>query len=173
MNTPHLGLGGEVRPSSAWPLLAADIERVFVHPGRMFVAAHHCAITTVLGSCVAVCLYDAESGVGGANHYVLPHASSLPFEPLRVGSSAIQALIDAVIGMGGRRGHLRAKVYGGAHVLRAMSGERWHMGAANVEVARAVLRAQRIPIQAMDVGGMRGRKLEFRIRDGSTSVKEI
>jgi chemotaxis protein CheD len=162
-----------VRPSSTEPLLAADIERVFLHPGRMFVAAHHCAITTVLGSCVSVCLHDGESGVGGANHYVLPQAGTALFEPLRFGPSAIHALIDAVISFGARRRHLRAKVYGGAHVLRAMSGERWHVGAANVEVARAVLSAQRIPVQAMEVGGLRGRKLQFTIRDGSTWVKEI
>jgi chemotaxis protein CheD len=154
-------------------MLNAGMEHVYLHPGRMFAAAHRCAITTVLGSCVSVCLYDAESGVGGANHYVHPHAGASPCEPLRFGAPAIQALIDSVMSLGARRDRLVAKIYGGAHVLKAMTGERWHLGAANVEVARTVLRAERIPVQAMDVGGMRGRKLQFVVRDGSAWVKEL
>jgi chemotaxis protein CheD len=173
MTLPPLQLGGGVRLSPPEPMLAADTERVYLHPGQMYAATHRCAITTVLGSCVSVCLYDAEMGIGGANHYVLPHAGSALFEPLRFGPTAIQALIDSLTSFGARRSRLRAKVYGGAHVLRAMTGERWHLGGANVEVARAVLSAQRIPVQAMEVGGLRGRKLQFLIRDGSAWVKEI
>lgn len=154
-------------------MLTAGTEHVYLHPGRMFAAAHGCAITTVLGSCVSVCLYDASAGVGGANHFVLPHAAAAPVEPLRFGAPAIQALIDSVMSLGARRDRLIAKVYGGAHVLKAMTGERWHIGAANVKVARSVLHAERIPVQAMEVGGLRGRKLQFVIRDGSAWVKEI
>jgi chemotaxis protein CheD len=146
---------------------------VYLHPGRMFASAHRCAITTVLGSCVSVCLYDAGAGVGGANHYVLPHAATEDSEPLRFGASAIRALVDSVVSLGARRDRLVAKVYGGAHVLRAMSGERWHLGAANVRVARDVLGAERIPVREMSVGGVRGRKLQFATGDGTAWVKEI
>jgi len=174
VNVPPPHVRGAVRLSPAEPILTAGTEHVYLHPGQMFAAAHRSAITTVLGSCVSVCLYDARSGVGGANHYVHPHAAGVsPGEPLRVGESAIQALIDSVMSLGARRDRLVAKVYGGAHVLKAMTGERWHLGAANVEVARTVLRAAHIPVQAMDVGGVRGRKLQFAIRDGSAWVKEI
>lgn len=161
------------RPTSIEPSLAAGTELVYLHPGQMFAAAHRCAITTVLGSCVSVCLYDVRSGVGGANHYVLPHAASPVHEPLRCGRSAIQSLIERVVSLGARRERLMAKVYGGAHVLKAMSGDRWHVGAANVSVARTVLAAERIPLQDLDVGGLRGRKLLFATGDGTTWVKEI
>jgi chemotaxis protein CheD len=155
-------------------MLAAGTEHVYLHPGQMYAAAHRCAITTVLGSCVSVCLYDVGSGVGGANHYVHPHAAAASLaEALRFGVPAIQALIASVVSLGARRDRLAAKVYGGAHVLKTMSGERWHLGAANVEVARTVLRAERIPVHAMEVGGVRGRKLQFVIRDGSAWIKEI
>lgn len=154
-------------------MLTAGTEQVYIHPGQMFVAAHRCAITTVLGSCVSVCLYDAESGVGGANHYVLPHAGASPGEPLRFGPPAILALIESVIALGARRDGLVAKVYGGAHVLKAMTGDRWHLGAANVEVARTMLHAERIPVHAMEVGGVRGRKLQFVVRDGSAWIREL
>jgi chemotaxis protein CheD len=153
--------------------LPRESEMVYLHPGQMFAAAHGCAITTVLGSCVSVCLYDAGTGVGGANHYLLPHEGTRMNEPLRCGPSAIRALIDSVLGLGARRGRLLAKVYGGAHVLKAVTDARWHLGAANVEVARSVLHAERIPVHAMDVGGRRGRKLQFATGDGTAWVKEI
>lgn len=155
------------------PVLPAGTQPIHLHPGQMFAATHRCAITTVLGSCVSVCLYDVGSGIGGANHYVLPHAASPMHEPLRCGRSAIQSLIERVVSLGARRERLMAKVYGGAHVLKAMSGDRWHVGAANVSVARAVLAAERIPLQDLDVGGLRGRKLLFTTGDGTTWVKEI
>ena len=160
-------------PAPTEPVLAMNTERVFLHPGQMFAAAHRCAITTVLGSCVSVCLYDPETGVGGANHFLLPRAAAGGIEPLRCGPSAIRALIDCVVSLGARRHRLTARVYGGAHVLKAVSGERWQLGAANVEVARSVLTAERIPLQAMDVGGLRGRKLQFVTGDGTSWVKEL
>ena len=151
---------------------SAATEMVYLHPGRMFAAAHRCEITTVLGSCVSVCLYDPESGIGGANHYLLPRDSMKWNEPLRCGPAAIRALIDSLVSLGARRDRLVAKVYGGAHVLKAMTAERWHMGAANIEAARSVLRANGITVHTMDVGGLRGRKLLF-VTDGTAVVKEI
>lgn len=154
-------------------MLAADTEMIYLHPGQMFAAAHRCAITTVLGSCVAVCLHDAGAGIGGVNHYLLPHEGPHGYEPLRCGPTAIRALIESVTSLGARRDRLVAKIYGGAHVLKAMSGARWQLGAANVEVAREVLGASGIPVRDMDVGGLRGRKLQFVTGAGTVWVKEI
>jgi chemotaxis protein CheD len=154
-------------------VIAPATQVVFLHPGQMFAAAHRCEITTVLGSCVSVCLYDELTGVGGANHYVLPRTAADAVEALRCGPDAIQALIECVVNLGARRERLVARVYGGAHVLKAIHGERWHLGAANVDVARAVLAAEGIRLQAMDVGGLRGRKLQFTTGDGTSRVKEI
>lgn len=169
----HSGPTGATRSSLPEPMLAADTEMIYLHPGQMFAAAHRCAITTVLGSCVAVCLHDAESGIGGVNHYLLPHEGPQGYEPLRCGPTAIRALIDSVMSLGARRDRLVAKVYGGAHVLKAMSGARWQLGAANVEVAREVLGASGIPVRDLDVGGLRGRKLQFVTGAGTVWVKEI
>jgi chemotaxis protein CheD len=146
---------------------------VYLHPGQLFASAVPCAITTVLGSCVSVCLYDVERGIGGANHFLLPHAGTRTNEPLRCGASAIEALLRRVLDLGARRHKLAAKVFGGAHVLQAMHSARFHLGTANVDVARSVLTAERIPVLAEDVGGVRGRKLRFVTSDGSAWVQEI
>ena len=149
------------------------LESVYLHPGQLFASANACSIITVLGSCVAVCLYDVERGVGGANHFLLPHPGTHTGEPLRFGATAIRALLERVVALGGRRQHLSAKIFGGAHVLQVMKHERFQLGSANVDLARSVLSAERIPVQAEHVGGVRGRKLRFDTSDGSAWVKEI
>jgi chemotaxis protein CheD len=162
-----------VRWSPVEPVLAIGTEVVYLHPGQLYAAAHRCAITTVLGSCVAVCLYDASTGVGGVNHYLLPKEGRWKQEPLRCGPSAIKALIESVVALGAVRGRLTARIYGGAHVLKSVSGERWQLGAANVSVARAVLDAERVPVREMAVGGVRGRKLQFVTGEGTAWIREI
>ena len=153
--------------------LGDESQMVYLHPGQLFVSAVPCAITTVLGSCVSVCLYDVERGIGGANHFLLPHGGTRTDEPLRCGASAIEALLQRVLDLGARRHKLAAKVFGGAHVLQAMHSDRYHLGTANVDIARSVLSAERIPVLAEDVGGIRGRKLRFVTSDGSAWVREI
>jgi chemotaxis protein CheD len=153
--------------------LASDAQMIYLHPGQLFASAVPCAITTVLGSCVSVCLYDVERGIGGANHFLLPHAGTRTNEPLRSGASAIEALLRCVLDLGARRHKLAAKVFGGARVLHTMHPERFHLGIANINVARSVLSAERIPVLAEDVGGMRGRKLRFVTGDGSAWVQEL
>jgi chemotaxis protein CheD len=152
---------------------ASDAQTVYLHPGQLFASAVPCAITTVLGSCVSVCLYDVGRGIGGANHFLLPHAGTRSNEPLRCGASAIEALLRRLLDLGARRHKLAAKVFGGAHVLQAIQSDRYHLGTANVDVARSVLSAERIPVLAEDVGGTRGRKLRFVTGDGSAWVQEI
>ena len=90
-------------PSStapARPVLAApDLggrTQVYLHAGQIAVASEPAAITTILGSCVAVCLRDPDSRVGGMNHFLLPHHVERERSP-RFGSCAIPALIDAVV----------------------------------------------------------------------------
>jgi chemotaxis protein CheD len=164
---------GANRTSPAERFASLGPELVYLHPGSLFAAAHRCEITTILGSCVSVCLYDAERGVGGANHYLLPDVHAHYEEPLRCGSSAIRALIDRLTALGARRDRLVAKVYGGATVLRSTASDRWHVGTANVEMARAMLDAQGIAVLAMDVGGVRARRLRFVTGDGTAWVQPI
>lgn len=146
---------------------------VYLHPGKLFASATPCTITTVLGSCVSVCLFDPVTGVGGANHYLLPQGNGSGRDALRFGATAIEALLESTLRLGARRPTLIAKLFGGANVLQAMQHRPSHLGTANVEVARAVLSAQGIPVRAEDVGGTRGRKLHFVVSDGTAWVKEL
>jgi chemotaxis protein CheD len=146
---------------------------VYLHPGQMFVSATPAEVTTILGSCVAVCVWDRLLRVGGANHYLLPHGVGSGPSSSRFGNVALRRLIDEVLALGCRRSDLEAKVFGGACVLEALRGKGRHLGRKNVEAAFAVLRQEGIPVVAEDTGGGRGRRVVFHTDDGAAWVKRL
>lgn len=145
-------------------------ERVYLAPGRLHASTEPEQVTTILGSCVAVCVWDPDLRVGGINHFLLPEG--VPSSP-RFGDSAVRLLVERVLELGARRSRLRAKIFGGACVLEAFRNDSHPLGARNVEVARERLRAEQIPVVGEDVGGDLGRKLVFDVQTGSAWVRAI
>jgi len=164
----------EVELSTGQAGLAAEIPSlpsVYLHPGQLFVAAGPAAVTTILGSCVAVCVWDGPLGIGGINHFLLPTGLKTTSTGLRYGNVAIEQLLERLARAGTHLASLRAKIFGGACVLDAMRGKENHLGGKNVEIARKALAEAGIPVVASDVGGDRGRKLIFYPHDGSALIK--
>jgi chemotaxis protein CheD len=147
--------------------------RPYLHPGELLAAPEPCTVTTILGSCVAACLYDAEAGIGGLTHSVLPHAPAGAVHPGRFGDRAVVELVRRLLAAGARAHALRAKLFGGACVLDAFAAGRNHLGAQNVASARDALHALAIPVVAEDVGGRRGRRLLFQTGDGTALVRTL
>lgn len=144
---------------------------VYLHPGQLFASSEPTVATTVLGSCVSVCLFDAGRGVGGLNHFLLPNLAGGDAASPRFGNVAVQLLIERVISLGACRDQLRAKLFGGACVIASAEPRPDHLGAKNAWLARELLREAQIPIQECNVGGRRGRKLIFHTGDGLALVK--
>jgi chemotaxis protein CheD len=133
------------------------------------VCAERCVITTILATCVAVCLWDPRSGIGGANHYLLPHDTGLVSAEgtARFGTAAFEQLVEKLAEAGASRRRLRAKVFGGMRGRGALSGD---LGLRNADLAFRLLKEQRIPVDAHDTGGDRSRKLYFHTGDGLALV---
>lgn len=145
---------------------------MYLQPGQLVASAEPLVISTVLGSCVSVCLWDPVARVGGMNHFLLPEGPE--GEPsARYGAPAIDALIARVRMLGSRNGSLTAKLFGGACVIEAFRRRDGHLGARNVEIARERLQFARVPIVAEDVGGSRGRRLLFSLADGGVAVRVL
>lgn len=145
--------------------------RVYLHPGQLVAAAEPTAITTVLGSCVAVCLHDPDARVGGMNHFLLPHHVERERSP-RFGTVAVPELVDALVRAGASRGALVAKVFGGASVIGAFRHGR-RLGDENARLALRLLEEARIPVLDTDVGGERGRKVVFLADEGTVWVRRL
>jgi chemotaxis protein CheD len=155
------------REESIVPIPPSRIS-AYLHAGQVFAYAEPCEVTTVLGSCVAVLLFDPVRCAGGASHYLLPYADGEP--SLRYGNVAIAALLTRMLSLGCRQRNLLAKVFGGASMLAKGTVP---LGTKNVEIARRTLTRENIPIVAEDVGSDRGRKLVFHTDEGFVWVKRL
>ncbi len=147
--------------------------KYYLHPGQLFASKESHEVTTILGSCVAVCLWDPGVRIGGINHYLLPSFGSDGVASPRFGDISIRALIAKLLAIGCDCRRLQAKLFGGACVLEAFRERKNHLGSQNVLTARELLAVEAIPVVAEDVGGHKGRKLVFLTDDGSAWIKEL
>jgi chemotaxis protein CheD len=144
---------------------------VFLQPGQLLVSVEPTSISTILGSCVSVCLWDRVRRIGGMNHYVLPRGPRLD-QSDRFGENALPHLLQRLIDSGARLRGLEAKVFGGARVL-TLPGLTRDLGHENVEHALEFLAAQSIPVVARNTGGARGRRLTFQTADAVVWLKTL
>ena len=159
------GLRRQFRPRNGTP-------GVYLHARQLHVAKEATEITTVLGSCVAVCVWDSVAGVGGMCHFMLPDAIGGKADSPRYAKHAIRELIDGVVAKGGLRHRLKARVYGGGTMLNAAVSEN-DLGSKNVKAAREWLENARVPIVDQQVRGNHGRRLVFHTDDGSVEVRRV
>lgn len=147
---------------------AFQTEAVKVLPGEYFVYNEDISIQTVLGSCVAACIYDRGAGLGGMNHFLLPEGDD---SSARFGVHAMEVLINELLKRGARRGSLEAKVFGGASVIQGMSAI--NVGRQNVDFVERFLANERIPIVSKDVLGNNPRRVCLFPKSGKAMVKKL
>lgn len=147
------------------------MEKKFIHSGQLFVAARPAYIHTVLGSCVAVCIYDSKMGISGMNHYLLPLWNNDGLQSPKYGNIAIPKLIEGMESVGCQRRDMIVKVFGGASPNDMQhSNENMMIGKRNYQIAVDVLQQYNLKIVAQDVGGIRGRKI---IMDSTTGKIQL
>lgn len=140
--------------------------------GEVEVTRGPAVIKTLLGSCVAACLYDPETGVGGMNHFSLPGGSADDGTCARYGAHAMELLITGIMKKGGDRSRLRAKVFGGGKVLN-VDAPAMNVGARNADFVLQFLEAEGIPVVGQSLGGNTGRLVRFRPHTGQAQAKPL
>lgn len=144
----------------------------FLYPGALFHSPEPYLITTILGSCIAICLYDPVLRIGGMNHYMLPLWNGQGLASPRYGNIAIKKLIDNIESMGSSRSNLRAKVFGGAEIISTNISQ-FMIGDRNISIARDILHEEKIQIVASSVGGKLGRKIIYDTFTGEVRQKYV
>jgi len=142
----------------------------FLEPGYVYFSRQPTTLRTVVGSCVAVCLYDRILQMGGMNHYLKPHINDQSKATPQYGNVAISALIRMMEEAGSRRRDVVAQVLGGG-TPEEVQGE-W-VGQQNVSIAREILARKGIRIVSEDVGGSVGRKIVFDTGTGEIAVLKV
>lgn len=149
-------------------------ETAKILPGEYYYTDKPMLIVTVLGSCVAACIRDRISGIGGMNHFMLPDGGD-PANPLsasmRYGAYAMEVLINQLLKAGARRENLEAKVFGGGNVLRGFTS--MNVGERNARFVLDFLRAEKIRIVAEDLNDVHPRKVYFFPETGKVLVKKL
>lgn len=148
----------------------------FLHPGDYHATAEPIIISTVLGSCVSVVLWDARRQQGGMNHFMLPGKPRQVFyldENGKYGMQAMELLINELLKLGSPREELIAKVFGGAMVLASGRSEELSISRANIQFAYNYLEVERIRIVSADVGGNQARKILFDPVTGKVMLKRL
>jgi chemotaxis protein CheD len=144
----------------------------FLQPGQLVVSADPMQITTILGSCVAVCLWDSQRRVGGMNHFMLPLFAGSGASSPRFGNVAMTELLEGIRAAGGRLPFLQARVFGGACMFEQMQSAT-HLGQKNVDLAIEFLARNCIDVIQLEFGGKRGRKLTYRTDEGTACLNLI
>lgn len=157
-------MSGSTRPDSA-PLIAVPI-------GQWAVAGLPTVLRTLLGSCVAVILYDRSARIGGMAHIVLPDSRGQGEGSGKYVDSAIPALLNDLGTLRGRPGrvNLEARLVGGASMFRS-SGSNGDVGRLNAEASERLLSVIGIPIVARDLGGTTGRNVTLDTATGVVLVR--
>ena len=137
----------------------------FIQPGHIFLSRSPAVVSSVLGSCVAVCIHDRSRRFGGMNHFLYPSVSSPEKSTAVFGNVATRTLINMFLQEGSQRKHLEAQIFGGAKNDALKEKD---IGRENIRVARRILAKARIPLVSEDVGGQKGRKVVF-----STAENEV
>jgi chemotaxis protein CheD len=152
-------------------------ELITIHPGEYFATTEDTIISTVLGSCVAVGLFDPLTRAGGLNHFMLPgevgKIDLIKSPNAKYGMYAMELLINDLMKLGVKKSSLSAKVFGGGSVLRFSGSAGSKIPGNNIDFAFEYLREEGIPVVASDVGGREPRKIFFFARSGKVLLKRI
>ena len=158
-----------------------DCERVTINPGEYYSTGNAGVISTLLGSCIAACLYDRKKKLIGMNHFMLSntrYSRDMPIhisEAGRYGIHAMELLINDMMAKGTDRRLLRAKIFGGATIMsRDAEGTNFVcVGQVNCKFIREFLKSEGIPVDAEDLGGDFGRVIHFSNGDFSVHRRKI
>lgn len=152
--------------------LQDDINTHYLYPSALFADKEPYLVDTILGSCVAVCLYDTVLKVGGINHYMLPLWNGTGLASPKYGNIAIEKLIEKLLSFGCKRENINAKIFGGGEVVETHNNM-FRIGERNIETAENILKENKIKITGRSVGGKKGRKIRYNTHTGVVLMKYI
>lgn len=147
--------------------------RHYLIPGKIFAAAQPFAISTIVGSGVALCLWDSARNIGGANHFILPEGPEDSANATRYANVANPALLKRMLDLGAQVNSLEARIFGGSLPGVTFSSGSDCLGDRNVQAAIHFLKLNSIRLVQREVGGTQGRKLVFHTDDGRVWSEQL
>jgi len=153
---------------------AEGITTTKILPGEFYVTKQNERIETVLGSCIAACVRDPISGVGGMNHFMLPMdknstGSAELSDANRYGNYAMENLVNALLSQGARRERLEFKIFGGGRIMNSQTNIGWY----NIGFAFDYVYTEGFKIVSQDIGDVYPRKVLYYPNTGRVRVRRL
>jgi len=153
--------------------MGAARTRIFLLQGQIYCQRQPALVSTILGSCVSLCLWDPKAGFGGINHYVLPGSgAAAEAKNARYGEVAIEFLHRRMLQLGANADLLQAKIFGGASVF-PLGASQTTVGTRNVELVIDRMQDLQVSIVEQETGGDVGRQLVFDSGTGQVVARVI
>jgi chemotaxis protein CheD len=147
---------------------------IFLKPGEIFVSQEPAVVSTILGSCVAVTVFNRRLKVGGICHALLPENRSLRDDDYgRYVDGAIAHVLKRLEAMGIQKNEMQIKLFGGADVIDIVDVTKPSVGKQNIAKALETIRHEELVVSHSDVGGDAGRKIRFCTHTGTVFLKRI
>jgi len=146
------------------------IEKLFLYPGQLVVTKDKLEISTILGSCVSVCLFDPIRRIAGMNHFLLPVNDKINSDIEKYGDTSLEYMLGKMLNMGSNQRDIAANIFGGGEVL-TYKNLNFNIGKKNTEVALEFIRNREIRVISKSVGGVTGRKIVFNTLSGMVKHK--
>ncbi len=147
-------------------------KKYFLKPGFIYLTAEPTVITTVLGSCIAVTLFDKKNKIGGMNHFVHPVMSRGEISSALYAKPATLQLLKLFQETGAFFKTLEAQIFGGATHPEA-TGELATIGERNKKIAEDLLTKFGVRLIGQEVGGYYGRKILFNTMTGEIMIAKV
>jgi len=150
--------------------------KIDVHSGEIgFTGDSSAVMTTVVGVCIALIIWDKKHRRGGMCHYRLPVVQDALAgnNPHDFGSTAIVSLLKRFKESGSEVSDLEARIIGGGHIHYGGYMRDQNIGEQNARVAVALLQYYSIPLKGRAVGGSLGRQIRFEVETGHVAYKEF
>lgn len=154
------------------------MEMVKILPGEFYVTHSDEIISTVLGSCISVCICDKKMGIGGMNHFMLPENKkgdddewkyNQADKAARYGLDAMEHLVNNILKNGGRKRYFEIKVTGGGRIMAKMND----IGRKNIDFIKEYLHTEGYTVVSEDVGDIYPRKVRYFPRTGKLQIKKL
>ncbi len=146
--------------------------------GEIKVVNNNCLLKAIgLGSCIAVALYDENTGIAGLAHFMLPtiDESFDKSNPFRFIDSGLEMMIEEMKKKGAQLNGIKAKLFGGANMFPDIifSDSPMDIGQRNIQAVKEELKKYSINIIAEELGGNTGRSVIIDTKDGTAVVSTV
>ena len=154
----------------------ASIREVTLMPGDFYWGSDNCRIITILGSCVAICVWHREMRTGGMCHYLLPERVGERDGELdgKYGNEAVALILNSVKRFNTREENYQVKIFGGSEMFAELRGKfNMDIGGKNARTAVDLMKKHGFNIYAKQLGGRKSRKIFFDLWSGDVWIKKF